>query len=402
MPAAMQLHAYLETARTHLVPLWDRVHENASVQFLQIWLGLAVLDVAFSTFRSWLKTLRFLTPAAFAMSCWYLWGHQGWNVMLHTWLTAGCFTAALGALVLLLSFVSDRVANWSVFSIVSAPLLWPFQLSSGLAEVIRFLHLLPAVKRQPARGLKTADSHELPCPAFPMPERPAQSSVPAAVTTAPLIDGRAAVGDVAQIDFRLVRAAEFGHLDLSFYDQTSAALEAHHFTRLSDTEIITHGSSASPRILMRTLRSPDHCVVATLHHRKGSMWAGLRRMLSGTSSLPEARVVEFTTEFEDGSFVVTSSDASHGDEPSTSMMSRASFPGRPLLEIGHEHYQRLAQHGTVRRTHPRHIYSVEDEFAMARRQHVLMVQLAEITPPREFHCEMAPTNALGRPAGLSA
>lgn len=397
----MPLHTYLETAQAHLVPLWDRVHTNASVQFLQIWLGLALLDVAFGTFRSWLKSLRFLTPAAFAMSCWYLWGHQGGTVMFHTWLTAGCLTTGLGALVLLLSVVSDRVANWSVFSIFTAPLLWPFQLSSGLAEVIRFFYLLPAVKRQPARGLKPADSQELPCPAFPMPERPAQTMATAG-TTAPLIEGKAAAGDAAQIEFRLVRAAEFGHLDLTFYDQTSAALEAHHFTRLSDTEIVVHGSSTSPRILMRTLRSPDHCVIATLHHRKSSMWAGLRRMLGGTSSQPEARVVEFTTEFEDGSFVITSSDASYAGETASSMVNRAALPDRPLLEIGHEHYQRLALHGTRRHTHPRHIYSIEDEFAMARRQHAVMTREAETAPQRAFQCEMAPTSALGHPAGLSA
>jgi len=376
-PLLEQLQPWMEK----LQPWLDTHLPQISTQALLVWLGLAMLNVAFGASRSWLAMLRMITPVAFALSCAWFWGRFGTRVFQHTWFAAGLGTFVLGLLVMFLGLFTRRIARWSLFSLLTSPILWPFQLTSALSEIVRFLGLLPAIStpekilpdeapprelnplETPAGAYDPAFSQNAP-PPFTAPPRNADPAIRQAAVS--IEEGIQQFS--APLVFEFVKAADFSHLDLKFYDQTRAKLETHLFTHLYDIEITSMRSIMVKPVFIRALRSPDHCVSAAFYHLKGAWWLRLMGLFSSTMRrMLNSKTYDFETEFEDGSFVITSNAEAITNFNYPAHLNSECFPGRSLEEIGHLHYQRLAAHGTARGTFPVKIHSVQAALDMQQR-----------------------------------
>jgi hypothetical protein len=365
-------------------PWLDTHLPQISTQVLLVWLGLAMLNVAFGACRSWIGMLRMITPLVFALSCAWFWGRFGTRVFTHTWLAAGFGTLALGMLVMFLGLFTRRIARWSVFALLTSPVLWPFQLASALGEIVRFLGLLPAIDVPkkilpdpvPSRELTPletpAGAYE---PAFAQNAPPPFSAPPPSVPDPAVRHAALGIEETMQqlhapMTYEFVKAADFSHLDLKFYDQTRAALETHLFTHLYDIEITSMRSAMVKPVFIRALRSPDHCVSVAFYHLKGAWWFRLLGLFSSTMRrMLNSKPHDFETEFEDGSFVITTSAEAVANFDYPDHLNSEAFPGRSLEEVGHLHYQRLAAHGTARGTYPVKIHSVQAALDMQQRLH---------------------------------
>lgn len=370
-PLLEQLPPWIEK----LQPWLDTHLPQISTQALLIWLGLAVLNVAFGACRSWLGMLRTITPVAFALSCAWFWARFGTRVFTHTWLAAGLVTLVLGTLVMFLGLFTRRIARWSLFSLLTAPILWPFQLSSALSEIVRFFGLLPAASTPGKIISDDASSRDL----SPL-ESPPGAYDPSFTAPPPVSDPaihQAALGIEetmrqlhAPMTFDFVKASDFSHLDLKFYDQTRAALETHLFTHLYDIEVTSMRSAMVKPVFVRALRSPDHCVSAAFYHMKGTWWLRLLGLFSSSMRrMLNSKTYDFETEFEDGSFVTTSNAEAVTNFDYPDPLNFECFPGRSLEELGHLHYQRLTAQGTARGTYPVKIHSVQHALDMQQRLH---------------------------------
>jgi hypothetical protein len=336
-----------------------------------------MLNIAFGACRSWIGMLRMITPVVFALSCAWFWGRFGTRVFTHTWFAAGLGTFALGLLVMFLGLFTRRIARWSLFSLLTAPVLWPFQLTSALSEIVRFFGILPAIDvpekilpdNAPPRELNPLETPPGAYdPAFAQNAPPPFSAPPR--NSDPAIR-QAALGIEetmqqlhAPLSFEFVKAADFSHLDLNFYDQTQAVLEKHLFVLLADVETTSLRDPSMTRCFSRSMRSQDHCVIAAIWHGKAAWWLRLLTFFTDARQMTNMRVVDFTTEFEDGSFVCTTNCPAVLNFDYPTHLDVKSFPGRELLELGHLHYQRLAAHGTSHATRPRLIHSVQDDLDM--------------------------------------
>jgi len=106
-------------------------------------------------------------------------------------------------------------------------------------------------------------------------------------------------------EFRGAAPQEFPHLDLAFYDETQAWMEGHGFRVLGDVEDVT-ASSAYPnmRTFLRVMVSNDGTVPAACYHVNLRGWM---RVLQWVGVLPRVlKVLDFETEFNDGTFLTTS------------------------------------------------------------------------------------------------
>jgi hypothetical protein len=374
-PLLEQLQPWIEK----LQPWLDTHLPQISTQALLIWLGLAVLNVAFGACRSWLGMLRTITPVAFALSCAWFWARFGTRVFTHTWLAAGLGTLALGTLVMFLGLFTRRIARWSLFALLTAPILWPFQLTSALSEIVRFFGVLPATS-EPEKVIPTREINPLESPpgaydpAFSQNAPPPFSAPPPLVPDPALHHAALGIEETMQqiyspLTYEFVKAADFSHLDLKFYDQTQAVLEKHLFVLLADVETTSLRNASMTRCFSRSLRSPDHCVIAAIWHGKAAWWLRLLTFFTAARKMMNARVVDFTTEFEDGSFVSTTNCPAVVNFDYPANLDVKSFPGRALLELGHLHYERLTAHGRSRGTCPRLIHSVQDDLDMGQRYH---------------------------------
>ena len=380
------MNAFLQKLQPFLEQLqpWLDTHlPQISTQALLIWLGLAVLNVAFGACRSWLGMLRTITPVAFALSCAWFWARFGTRVFTHTWLAAGLVTLVLGTLVMFLGLFTRRIARWSLFALLTAPILWPFQLTSALCEIVRFFGLLPAASIPEKIISDDASSRDLnPLESPPGAYDPAftQNAPPPFTAPPPVSDPaihQAALGIEetmrqfhAPMTFEFVKASDFFHLDLKFYDQTRAALETHLFTFLYDAEITSLRTAMMTPVLIRCLRSPDHCVSVSCYHGKAVWWLRLFGLFSSNMRrMFNSKTYDFETEFEDGSFVTTSNAEAVTNFDYPAHLDVQGFPGRSLEELGHLHYQRLTAHGTARGSYPMKIHSVQAALEMQQRLH---------------------------------
>ena len=375
-PLLEQLQPWMEK----LQPWLDTHLPQISTQALLIWLGLAVLNVAFGACRSWLSMFRMITPVVFALSCAWFWGRFGTRVFTHIWFAAGLGTLVLGVLVMFLGLFTRRIARWSLFAFLTSPILWPFQLTSALCEIVRFFGLLPPAS-QPDKVTPTREINPLESPpgaydpAFSQ-KAPAPFSAPPPPVPDPALH-HAALGIEetmqqlhAPLTYEFVKAADFSHLDLKFYDQTRAALETHLFSHLYDIEVTSMRSAMVKPVFIRALRSPDHCVSAAFYHVKGAWWLRLLGLFSSSMRrMLNSKTHDFETEFEDGSFVITTSAEAVSNFDYPAHLNTENFPGRSLEELGHLHYQRLAAHGTARGTYPVKIHSVQAALDMQQRLH---------------------------------
>jgi hypothetical protein len=169
-------------------------------------------------------------------------------------------------------------------------------------------------------------------------------------------------------------AADFRHLDLTFYDRTAALLAGRGFRLLSDMEdrtITEAPHSVMSAILIRSLISRDGTVLAALYHpHLRSMF--LRVVLWVLRKLP-ANVTDMETECSDGSFVVTSNAASAAMIDDPPLIAAEYLPaGTAPLDVYARHTQRLAEHLAARPgVHARVIDSTEKMVASQNRMNAI-------------------------------
>lgn len=137
-------------------------------------------------------------------------------------------------------------------------------------------------------------------------------------------------------EYATVRSADFGHLDLAWYDRSQQALEACGFKYLEDVENLTVSRSSGMRTLLRTFVSRDGAAMAGLYHIKPG-W--LIRVLGAKPML----VVSVDTQFTNGEWVCISNAEKLAalDQP-TSINALHLPAATPLTAVVEAHWKRVA------------------------------------------------------------
>ncbi len=152
-------------------------------------------------------------------------------------------------------------------------------------------------------------------------------------------------------EYATVDEREFGHLDLKFYHRTTHWLEANDFVYLEDKEDLTLANTPGNmlrRVMIRVLRSQDGTIMAGLYHPKlRALWLRLLLFVLGKRL---GRIIDFETEFSDGSFVCTSNAATAGAMKSPPLIAPEFLPAKtPVAQSLARHRERVAAH---LRAHP--------------------------------------------------
>ena len=140
----------------------------------------------------------------------------------------------------------------------------------------------------------------------------------------------------------LVDPKTFKHLDLAFYDRFRDFLVNYGFTHAGDLEVVSARIPGVKRTFIRVMLSADHAVMASCNHLKLGIGMGLLTL--GAKNFI-TQTTEFESEFTDGSFVVTTNQTAVGNFDHGDRINSVCFEGLTLEELGHRHYQRLAEHG---------------------------------------------------------
>ena len=151
-------------------------------------------------------------------------------------------------------------------------------------------------------------------------------------------------------DYVVVEAKSFGHLDLAFYERTAKVLSVEGFRRLADVEdrtVTNTPKGVLMPVLIRSMLSKDGTIMAALYHPR--IKPVLVRMLLWVMRKLPAKVVDMETEFDDGSFVVTSNAASAAAIDLPSLISAACLPTTAtVLGVFQRHLTRVAAHVAAR------------------------------------------------------
>ncbi len=178
---------------------------------------------------------------------------------------------------------------------------------------------------------------------------------------------------VPEHNYALVDAREFKHLDLAFYNRTQRFLESRGFSLLCDKEDLTISNAPSSvlhRLFLRVMTSADGNICAAIYHpRIKSFW--LRWLLYFLGKRVD-RVVEFETEFADGSFLSTSSAMSAGAMSRPRQIDAEHFPYNTSAEtLLQRHLSKLEQRLKVPGTTCRPVRTFDDNIAMQNRMNAL-------------------------------
>jgi len=155
-----------------------------------------------------------------------------------------------------------------------------------------------------------------------------------------------------------VSDSSFTHLNLQAYEQVRETLNSHGFRYLADLELLE--LSQSPNILfkptmLRTYVSEDGSTIASHYQTRPRLdrlftllfrgIANLRLIAAPTfflQQLPTKNFFDFETEFEDGTFLVTSNASNAGLLSQPPTIDHAFYPSHtPVLEILENHNERL-------------------------------------------------------------
>lgn len=147
-------------------------------------------------------------------------------------------------------------------------------------------------------------------------------------------------------DYATVDAREFGHLNLAYYEKTSAALRAAGLTQVIDTEPLDHTRESGKRILMRFQLSQTEPLCAVIYSIYPKPQGGFMRLLSRLMGKKvrnhPAGTLEFESEFDDGKYVCTNN--SQGKNPFTKPEQFDTLqmpPDATAQQILEKHRQRL-------------------------------------------------------------
>ena len=151
-------------------------------------------------------------------------------------------------------------------------------------------------------------------------------------------------------DYVVVDPQSFRHLDLVFYERTAQVLSVEGFRRVADMEertvTATPGGKLMP-VLIRSMRSKDGAIMVALYHPRIKP-VGVRILLWLLGKLP-GKVVDMETEFQDGSFVVTSNAASSVGFDLPTLISAEYMPAKSsVLGVLQRHIVRVTAHTAAR------------------------------------------------------
>lgn len=140
-----------------------------------------------------------------------------------------------------------------------------------------------------------------------------------------------------------VRAIDFKHLDLAFYQNHQRRLEQKRFRHISDLEDVGVGGARNARrTFLRFMVDEGETILANVYHFMPS-WIGRVKGDRGS------KVVEFETQFSDGSWICTSNAESAGGLPLPMEIEALYLAASSTLEeLLHMHAVRIEQHLAAR------------------------------------------------------
>jgi hypothetical protein len=164
-----------------------------------------------------------------------------------------------------------------------------------------------------------------------------------------------------------VDPTDFSFLDLRYYDDTAASLEAEGFKRLGDFEDLTLTMAfPTTRTFVRSLVSSDGSIRVGIYHSKHR---GLGSVFLGLVGVGSAKIIDFESEFSDGHFLLTSNAtlASSITQP-PEILCEYLPSSTPITEMLNVHRQRVAEY---QRAHPQvlpeRVFTLRELFASQNR-----------------------------------
>ena len=168
-----------------------------------------------------------------------------------------------------------------------------------------------------------------------------------------------------------VDPTDFSFLDLRYYNETAALLEAEGFKCLGDFEDVTLTMAfPATRTFVRALVGADGSIRVGIYHFERK---GLSSLLYRVVGAHSAKVVDFESEFSDGRFLLTSNAAlasSIAQPPD--ILGRYLPSSTPLIEMLNLHRQRVAEY---QKAHPQvlleKVFTLRQLFASQNRMMAL-------------------------------
>ena len=151
-------------------------------------------------------------------------------------------------------------------------------------------------------------------------------------------------------DYVVVDPQSFRHLDLVFYERTAKVLSVEGFRRVADVEDRTitaaPGSVLMP-VLIRSMLSKDGAIMTAMYYPRIKP-PGVRFLLWMLGKLP-GKVIDMETEFQDGSFVLTSNAAGAAAIDLPTLISAEHMPAKSsVLGVLQRHIVRVTAHAAAR------------------------------------------------------
>jgi hypothetical protein len=151
---------------------------------------------------------------------------------------------------------------------------------------------------------------------------------------------------VPKHDYSPVDPNNFKHLDLKFYEENMEKLKIMGFRYLIDEEDLTlKGVANDMRTFFRIALSADGTISSALYHPKPKFWL---RFFLWIMRFKLGKVVDFGTEYSDGSFLVTSNAECAGSMQSPPLvMTEYLSWNSPLEKVYQTHMMRMEAYSIV-------------------------------------------------------
>lgn len=164
-----------------------------------------------------------------------------------------------------------------------------------------------------------------------------------------------------------VSPAEFRHLNLRFYERTLSSLAKAGFRHLADFEDTTLTSvpgSILPRIMIRSMLSSDGTIMAAAYDPKVKLIWRILLVLLRKKLKP---VIDFETEYSDGTYVVTSNGEMASSIKIPPMVIAEYLPaGTPVRDVLARHMQCLEAVEAVNPSAVRRSFSTREDVVLAQ------------------------------------
>jgi len=170
-----------------------------------------------------------------------------------------------------------------------------------------------------------------------------------------------------------VDLSDFSHVDKRFYQKESEQFTKHQFIHVEDCEDLTISNAQDrtlKRVPIRVMVSQDGTVMVGIYHPK--IRSIFLRILLFIIRQRLGKIIDLETEFEDGSFVVTSNAMAASPMSLPKLISCEYLPkntkAEDLLKI---HTQRVSDHSQIHKARPRFSKTIEEIRASQNRMNAL-------------------------------